>query len=135
VGCGRVEGGLGLYRDGSVPRVMLTGTGVGGDSAAAMANVARAQGLPDDCLVLEERSRTTRENLLFAGPIVKAHGWHRLALVTSTSHMGRAQRVARLALPDVEWILVPVPDVGPAGRNSPPRLRGLAQRPGAHLRR
>ena len=46
-----------------------------------------------------------------------------MCLVTNESHMGRASRAARRALPEVEWILVPVPDPGPWSRIVEVRLQ------------
>jgi len=105
-----------LYREGAFPWIVLTGSGYGGDSAASLATTARRLGVPESALRLETSSTTTRENLMGALPIIRASGWKRVALVTSESHMGRAERVARKVLPDVEWVPVPVADPGPPGR-------------------
>jgi uncharacterized SAM-binding protein YcdF (DUF218 family) len=54
--------------------------------------------------------------MLFVAAVVRGRGFHRVALVTSASHMGRAERAARMVMPDVEWLAVPVPDAGPPAR-------------------
>jgi uncharacterized SAM-binding protein YcdF (DUF218 family) len=112
----RVRRAAALQTSGRVGFLVVTGTGVGGDSAAELAVQAQRLGVPEAAIVCEERSRTTRENLLNAGPIVRERRWRRVALVTSASHMGRALRAARRAMPDVEWVAVPVGDAGPQGR-------------------
>jgi len=112
----RLERAIALYQAGQVGTLLLTGTGVGGDSARTMREIALGRGVPDTAIVLEERSTTTRENLAFMAPIIRARGFKRVALVTSASHMERARGVAESVLPEVEWVLVPVPDAGSADR-------------------
>lgn len=118
----RVRHAAALYAAGTFPRILLTGHGVGGDSALEMRSEAVKAGVPEEAIVLELRSTTTRENLTYAAPLVRAQGWRRIALVTSASHMGRAERAARRALPEVEWLPVPVEDAGPARRRCATRL-------------
>ena len=105
-----------LLREGRVRHILLTGRGVGGDSAEAMQQRAIAAGVPAEAIVLETASTSTRENLVFAAPLIAEGGWHRIALVTSQSHLARAFAAARKAMPDVEWIAAPVPDAGPPER-------------------
>jgi len=112
----RVRRAAGLYRERAVGWLLLTGAGAGGDSAAAMGALARSLGVPQARLVLEDRSRSTRENFAFAAPLIRAHGWRRVAIVTSVSHMARAKWVATKVLPDVDWVAVPVPNAGPGRR-------------------
>jgi uncharacterized SAM-binding protein YcdF (DUF218 family) len=116
----RVKHAAALYKLGKVKVVLLTGQGVGGDSAEAMRGEAVAAGLPAAAIVLETASTTTRENIVFAAPIITTQGWRRVALVTSQSHLARALATARKAMPEVEWIPSPVPDAG-----SPSRARRL----------
>jgi uncharacterized SAM-binding protein YcdF (DUF218 family) len=119
----RVKRAAELHRQGRVGLLVLTGAGVGGDSAAALATQAQELGVSREVMVLEERSTTTRENVIGAAVVVRARGWNSVALVTSASHMGRALRVARRAVPEVQWIAVPVPDAGPPARIRVTRLQ------------
>jgi uncharacterized SAM-binding protein YcdF (DUF218 family) len=48
-------------------------------------------GIPEGRIITEGKSRNTRENALLSKEIVAAHGWSRLVLVTSASHMKRAE--------------------------------------------
>lgn len=125
----RIKHAAGLVKAGRVKAILLTGQGVGGDSAEEMRVEAIAAGVPADAIVLETASTTTRENLIFAAPLIKERGWRRIALVTSQSHLARALAAARKAMPEVEWVPVPVPDAGPATRVE--RLR--AQERAKHL--
>ncbi len=111
-----------LHRAGQVEHLVLTGAGIGGDSALAMKEVAVRMGVSEAAIVVETESRTTRENLAFAAPLLRARGLATVALVTSDSHLGRAERVARRVAPDVVWLPVPVPDAGPASRVCGQRL-------------
>ncbi|MFO0617653.1 MAG: YdcF family protein [Polyangiaceae bacterium] len=47
-------------------------------------------GIDPERLIVEGRSVNTRENALFTAEIVKAHGFGRIAIVTSAFHMKRA---------------------------------------------
>jgi uncharacterized SAM-binding protein YcdF (DUF218 family) len=112
----RVKHAADLIKAGQVKAMLLTGQGVGGDSAEEMRRQAIAAGVPADAILLETASTTTRENLVFAAPLVKEHGWRRIALVTSQSHLARALATARKAMPEVDWVPAPVPDASPPSR-------------------
>ena len=112
----RVKHASGLYRAEAVQALLLTGQGIGGDSAEELRREAIAAGVPAGAIVLETASTTTRENLVFAAPLVAERGWRRIALVTSQSHLARALAAARKAMPEVEWVPAPVPDAGPPTR-------------------
>jgi uncharacterized SAM-binding protein YcdF (DUF218 family) len=108
----RLQRAVELHKHGQVGVLLLTGAGVGGDSAVALAARARASGVPWEAMILEEHSTSTRENVVGAVAAIRAHGWTSVALVTSASHMSRALRAARRVAPDVAWLPVPVPDAG-----------------------
>ena len=112
----RVKHAARLHHEGRVKAVVLTGRGVGGDSADAMREVAIASGVPAEAIVLERESTSTRENLVLARPLLAARGWTRVALVTSASHMPRALAAARKVMPEIEWLPAVVLDAGPPSR-------------------
>jgi uncharacterized SAM-binding protein YcdF (DUF218 family) len=112
-----------LYREGRVRSLLVTGAGVGGDSAVELARQATAQGVARGDVLVEPRSTSTRENLLRSTALLRQRQWHRVALVTSTSHMRRALGAARRAGPELEWLAVPVPDPGPRTRIYKARLQ------------
>ncbi len=130
----RVRGAVGLYEVGAVRQILMTGAGIGGDDAASLKAIAVERGVPADVVLLETRSLSTRENLVFAAPIVRAQAWRRVALVTSASHMGRAERVARKALPEIEWVVAPVADAGSGLRRYRQRLLEWAKLAGYLVR-
>ncbi len=83
-----------LHRRGLAPIVVFTG-GVGTyppSEARAAAAVARADGLPEDAIVLEERSTSTEENAREAARLIDAA---RVVVVTDAYHAFRAERVFR----------------------------------------
>lgn len=113
----RLETAAVFFREGRVPLLVLTGAGIGGDSAVALRDhAARRLGVPVESMLVEATSRSTRENLLFAAGLLRERHLQQVLLVTSASHMGRALLVARRAVPEVTWTGVPVDDVGPGER-------------------
>jgi uncharacterized SAM-binding protein YcdF (DUF218 family) len=91
----RVLHGAALYHAGEASRLVCCG-GVGkhGPSEAeVMARILRAQGVPEAALVLEERSTSTRENILFGLQVSGATG--AIVLVTDGFHAPRARATAR----------------------------------------
>ncbi len=59
--------------------------------ASVMAEFLRAEyGVPPESIILEEDSRTTKENALSCKGIVDRSGWKKVALLTQLYHMERA---------------------------------------------
>jgi uncharacterized SAM-binding protein YcdF (DUF218 family) len=58
--------------------------------AAAMRDFLVELGVPATAVVLEERSRNTRENALYTAEVLQAQGIGPVLLVTSALHMPRA---------------------------------------------
>lgn len=123
VGYRRLGHAIDLFQGRAVSRIVLTGAGAGGDSAAAMSRIAMKRGVPQDRILIEDDATSTRENVLLSVPLLREHGLRRVALVTNASHMGRAERVARRTAPEVRWIPVPVEDPGPTSRIVRTRLQ------------
>ena len=95
-GADRFTNALWLYRAGRVRRILVVG-GSGTVGAAAhteaadLATLLRLAGVPARDLLLEERSRNTRENALFTHRLLAAHpDLDTLVLVTSAFHQRRA---------------------------------------------
>jgi uncharacterized SAM-binding protein YcdF (DUF218 family) len=64
--------------------------------AAAMAAYLREKGIPEDRIIMEDRSATTMENLQFSKKIIdERKGGRYTALVTSNYHVYRALRYCR----------------------------------------
>ena len=54
-----------------------------------------AEGVPDVAILVEERSRTTRENIENSVPLLRAHNLDRVLIVSDPLHMRRAMAIAR----------------------------------------
>ena len=66
--------------------------------AAAMQAALILMGVPQQGILIEDQSLTTRQNIAFTADLLKAQGiTGRLALVTSATHMPRAVANARRA--------------------------------------
>ena len=93
----RINHALELRRSGKVRRIILTG-GQGNRNepteAAAARQYAIAQGISAADILLEEKSHTTYENLLFARDVAVARGLKRVLIVSDPLHMKRAVTMA-----------------------------------------
>lgn len=93
----RIRHGLELFRAGYAPTLIFTG-GYGGNGARfAESQVARRYALrhaiPAQAILIETRSRTTRQNLLNARALMRVHGMRRVIVVSDPLHMARALRL------------------------------------------
>ncbi|MEU2043025.1 YdcF family protein [Nocardia niwae] len=106
----RLERAIEVYRgetdDGRAPLLIASG-GKGSDEevseAAAMAEYLIGRGVPEDRVVLEDRSGSTEENLLFTKRLLGERGpTTRMVLVTSNFHVLRTAILARRLHLDAE---------------------------------
>lgn len=107
-----------IYRQHHFRKVIVCGGAEGSPRpvAAAMAEFMTALGVPAEALVLETRSRNTRENALYARELA---GTGEVALVTSDYHMWRARRVFERA--GMRVVALPFPDVAKRWSSWPQR--------------
>jgi len=93
----RIRHGIGLYQAKRVGKLLFTG-GYGPGAGAAESLVARdyalRSGLPADAILTEAVSRTTKQNLVEARRLMRAHGLRSALLVSDPLHMKRAMRMA-----------------------------------------
>jgi uncharacterized SAM-binding protein YcdF (DUF218 family) len=93
----RLRHAVELYRSGQVRLLVMTGGTGPGDALAeseAGRDFAIANGVPADAIVVETASRTTRQNLVNAVPLLLARGIDRVLVVSDPLHMRRAIRMA-----------------------------------------
>lgn len=104
----RLAAGARAWQAGRAPVVILSGGGEGDNTEARrMADAIVRLGVPRSALVLEERSRNTRDNARYSLPLAgREHP--RLLLVTSTLHMPRAALLFEQA--GARVMPVPVPE-------------------------
>ena len=86
-----------LYKKAGGCRIITSGGKVFPDApgpslARAMSDFLVDLGVRREDIVLEERSRTTRENALYSEEILEGLGVERVILVTDVTHMRRAAR-------------------------------------------
>lgn len=83
-----------LYHARRVPRLLLSGGAHPGISARSEAAVTRelllALGVPAEAILMEQKSRNTRQNAAFSARQLRKLGIERVLLVTSALHMRRA---------------------------------------------
>ena len=91
--CERIRHALALYRAGTVRKLIFTG-GFGPGAARSDSEVARdlalRAGVPASDILIETRSRTTRQNLLEAKRLMDSAGLRTAAVVSDPLHMKRA---------------------------------------------
>lgn len=93
----RIRHGLWLYENGYVKKLILTG-GKSKNAPYSEAFVARryalSHAIPENDILIEEASQTTRENLLNAKEIMAANGLSTALIVSDPIHMKRAMQIA-----------------------------------------
>ncbi len=99
---GRVDAAIRAWEDGGREATIITSGGQGPDEviseARSMANYLLSCGVPEDKILLEDRSTTTEENLAFSRAIIEAHGGAaHCTIATSSYHTLRAAMFARRA--------------------------------------
>lgn len=82
----RVDRAAELFKAGAAPRLILTGAGDAIDNKRLL----EARGVPADVIELEAASKSTKQNAQFTIPLLRAHGAHRVILVTSWYHSRRS---------------------------------------------
>lgn len=93
----RIRHGISLYRDGLAPRLLFTG-GIGEEQRLSESRVGRAfaiqHGVDPAHILIEERSRTTSQNLVEALALMRQHGLNKAIIVSDPLHMRRSIMIA-----------------------------------------
>ena len=87
--------------------------------AAALRDAARAMGW-EGKTILEEKSRTTSENMSLSAKIIRQQGLNHVIIVTNAFHIPRAIRLAEKQMPYIQRYPCP------RGRLTDPVIRGLS---------
>jgi uncharacterized SAM-binding protein YcdF (DUF218 family) len=128
----RITRAFEILRSGQARYALLSGGlihATPGDPSEAeqLSGLLQGWGIPADRILVEPRSRNTRENAVESAELVAIHGWRRLLLVTSAAHMPRAVGCFRRVglVPDT----LPVDYRAGAGRSEPwwPRVAALSR--------
>jgi uncharacterized SAM-binding protein YcdF (DUF218 family) len=93
----RTTHGVRVFADRDARCLVLSGGQVGPPpaEAAVMRGIARGLGVPDQRIILEDRSRNTFENALYCGLIMRERAWSRVVVVTDSFHLPRALYIFR----------------------------------------
>lgn len=99
---GRLDAAIRAWKAGNGQAKIITSGGQGPDEviseARSMANYLLEQGVPEDSILLEDRSTTTEENLAYSQAIIAEHGGAaHCTIATSSYHTLRAAMFARRA--------------------------------------
>ena len=93
----RLRHGADLYREGYAPVIILTG-GLDPRNTIPDAEAARRwmveNGIPDEAILMEEKSRYTHENFLYAKELMEENGLVTALVVSDPLHMKRAMLAA-----------------------------------------
>jgi uncharacterized SAM-binding protein YcdF (DUF218 family) len=85
-----------LYEQGAAPELICTG-GVGrtqtNSEASACRDLLVSNGVPVSAIHLEEQSRSTEENAIYAKGLMEDNGWQNAIIVTDSFHMFRAHLI------------------------------------------
>lgn len=93
----RIRHGIDLYETGYAPKIIFTG-GYGegqnfSESGVGML-VATQRGVSTDNIYIEEKSRTTQQNIAEAASLMKSHNLKSSIIVSDPLHMKRAMMMA-----------------------------------------
>ncbi|MDR0525241.1 MAG: YdcF family protein [Spirochaetaceae bacterium] len=94
----RINHGLWLYKQGYIKKLIFTG-GKSPNAPFSESEVAKkyaiANQIPDEDILIEEYSRTTYENILYAADIINAYNFKTALLVSDPLHLKRAMVIAK----------------------------------------
>jgi uncharacterized SAM-binding protein YcdF (DUF218 family) len=94
----RLDHAHALYQAGVASHIVTVGSGIPGDrftEAHAGARYLESRGVPRDALTVVEEGTDTLSSLTAATPVLNAHGWGRIVLVTDPWHTLRTRTIAR----------------------------------------
>ena len=93
----RINHGIDLYQKRQVQKLIFTG-GQGNPGEPTESSAARQyallRGVPAADILIEEKSHTTYENILYAKQLADAHGIKKVLIVSDPLHMKRAVAMA-----------------------------------------
>jgi uncharacterized SAM-binding protein YcdF (DUF218 family) len=127
----RISHAIALYQNGVAPNLVISSGFVFAQrEAALMKTIAVSNGVPAEAITLEEKAANTYENVVLTNQIVVAHGWKRIALVSSPYHMRRAMLTWHKVAPEVNVVATPPTTSLFYSHNrgaSLPQIRGVLQ--------
>jgi vancomycin permeability regulator SanA len=123
----RVKTACRLYREGYAKRLVLSGgrgPGAPISEPEAMRDLARAFGVPDEALLLDEQGVNTLASVGNAAALSRREGWTRLLMVSHDYHLSRIKLLSRHA--GISAFTVPAEETRPLRKKPFYILRELA---------
>ncbi|MBI4382371.1 MAG: YdcF family protein [candidate division NC10 bacterium] len=123
----RTRYGIVLYRRGLAPLLVFTGParGEGPAEATVRAELARELGIPAEVILTEAGAKTTREEAIRVGALLRPRGIRKILLVTNSLHMARARGLFERG--GFEVLAAPTDDVSKASGEPEDRLQLMRQ--------
>ena len=93
----RIDHAVDLYRQGAISTISLTGGMIKGQAssdAKIAQEYAHSAGVPMDDLLIEEQSKTTQQNLIYALELADEHNINSFIIVSDPFHLMRAMAMA-----------------------------------------
>jgi uncharacterized SAM-binding protein YcdF (DUF218 family) len=102
----RIEKGVQLYNEGWSKTILFSGAAAEGEvsNAKAMKRIAVKAGVPEENILIEEKSKTTLENAEMSAVVITEEGYKSIILVTSPYHQRRTYELFKKSLPDVRIV-------------------------------
>jgi len=88
-----------LFKQGEAPKILVSGLG----DSASNRKLLEQNGVTNTAIILEGKSRTTRENAEFSIPLLRQMGARRVIIVTSWYHSRRALMCFEHYAPDIQF--------------------------------
>lgn len=107
----RVSRGFNLFKEGYAPYLIVSGGLVKKTNyteADKLSEYAQKEGLAQDKILKESKSRNTYENAIFSQEIMKEKNWQSALVVTSDYHTKRACQIFRKLKMSVKCLAAPV---------------------------
>jgi uncharacterized SAM-binding protein YcdF (DUF218 family) len=95
----RAERAAELFKQGESPKIIVSGKG----DCVSNEKLLEKDGVTNAAIILECKSRTTRENAEFSIPLLRQIGAHRVIIVTSWYHSRRALACFEHYAPDIKF--------------------------------
>lgn len=95
--CARLDRALQLYRDGRVPRILVSGAAAAGghDEAVVMQRYLLEHGVPGEAILVDSQGRDTWNSASQTASTLKLHGWGSVIAVSQYFHLSRAKLALR----------------------------------------
>ena len=95
----RSERAAALFKEGEAPKILVSGFG----DCESNEKLLERNGVTNTAIILEPKSRTTRENAEFSIPLLRQIGAHHVIIVSSWYHSRRALACFEHYAPDITF--------------------------------